>query len=250
MDKIRKKYYSLVKKFHKLETDISEHGIHEKRVILSKLIPIISVQKTKNINHRKKIFSLMGKLRNIQIQILIMKSTETYPGISDYITYLDKKELKFGHKIRKFFKKHKIVFPKITLEQNICIARIISQTVHSYNKIKHIVLSNNEYNAVTMHKIRKELKVFRYGIETISLEKSIDDEVFDQLKEYQDKLGEIQDYRILIENINVYKRKKRCVNPVNTTEFDIYLKKLIDNFSSDIDAFLSVCEQTTRIAVE
>jgi len=104
MDKIRKKYYSLVKKFHKLETDISEHGIHEKRVILSKLIPIISVQKTKNINHRKKIFSLMGKLRNIQIQILIMKSTETYPGISDYITYLDKKELKFGQKSGNFSK--------------------------------------------------------------------------------------------------------------------------------------------------
>ncbi len=192
----------------------------------------------------------MGKLRNIQIQILILKSSETYPGISDYITYLDKKEQKFGHKIRKFFKKHKVVFPKITLEQNMCIAGIKSQTVHSYNKIRQIALSDNEFNTVTMHKIRKEYKVFRYGIETISLVKSIDEEVMDQLKEYQNKLGEIQDYRILIENINVYKRKKRCVNPLNTSEFDIYLKKLIENFSSDMDAFLSVCEQTIRVALE
>lgn len=107
MDKIRKKYYSLVKKFHQLENDISDNAIHDKRVILCKVRAVLLVldTKEKHIHNGNKVFALMGKMRNLQVQRLILLSderkSETYP----YILYLEIKLKKNGQENQEVYQK-------------------------------------------------------------------------------------------------------------------------------------------------
>ena len=119
MDKIRKKYYSLVKKFHQLENDISDNAIHDKRVILCKVRAVILVLNTKekHIRNGNKVFALKGKMRNLQVQRLILHSGEIKSETIPYILYLERKLKKTGKKIRKFIRNHQIRFSEIDRTQ-------------------------------------------------------------------------------------------------------------------------------------
>ena len=250
MDKIRKKYYLLVKKFHQLENDISENGIHDKRVILCKLRAILLVldAKERSIRNGKKVFAQMGKMRNLQVQRLILLSderkSETYP----YILYLEIKLKKNGMKIRKFIRKHQVRFPEIDRTKKTDAEQIKSELLLAHDKLRKMIVAIDTYEAATIHKIRKSFKRFRYLIEILTVVKSVDKEILEKLKEFQDKLGEIQDYNMLIYGIRKFNQKNN--SPIDVSEFESNRNNLITNFSEEIDSFIAFCENTTLIAVE
>lgn len=250
MDKIRKKYYSLVKKFHQLENDISDNAIHDKRVILCKVRAVLLVldTKEKHIHNGNKVFALMGKMRNLQVQRLILLSderkSETYP----YILYLEIKLKKNGMKIRKFIRKHQVRFPEIDRTKKTDAEQIKSELLLAHDKLRKMIVAIDTYEAATIHKIRKSFKRFRYLIEILSIVKTVDKETLDKLKEFQDRLGEIQDFRMLIKGLNQFSLKIN--SPIDILPFERIQSKLISKFSEEIDCFAAFCEHTTLVAVE
>ena len=250
MHKIRKKNYSLVKKFHQLENDISDNAIHDKRVIFCKVRAVLLVldTKEKHIHNGNKVFALMGKMRNLQVQRLILLSgerkSETYP----YILCLENKLKKTGKKIRKFIRNHQVRFSEIDRTQKTDTEQIKSVLLLAHDKLRKIIVATDTYKAATIHKIRKSFKRFRYLIEILSIVKSVDKETLDKLKEFQERLGEIQDFRMLIKGLNQFSLKIN--SPIDILPFESIQSKLISKFSEEIDCFAAFCEHTTLVAVE
>ena len=85
-------------------------------------------------------------------------------------------------------------------------------------------------------------------IEILSIVKSVDKETLDKLKEFQDRLGEIQDFRMLIKGLNQFSLKIN--SPIDILPFESIQMDLISKFSEEIERFIAFCEQTTLIAVE
>ena len=251
MDRIIKKYYSLVKKFQKHDKDISEKGIHKKRIILCKVRSILSALdiKDKKIRNGKKAFRLMGNIRNIQIQIVILQPSEKEKEISRYLDYLDKKQNKSRSKYYTFIKQKKIRFPTINRHHNINIDNIKSQIALLHDNLIQNISSIIVYDAAAIHKIRKSFKIFRYMIENLSIVIDIDKNVIDKLKEFQDKLGEIQDYSMLTKGIKEFNRENKNY-PIDYFQFENYLNKLISNFSEEIDSLIAFCNQTRQLTSE
>ena len=75
MKRIEKNYNKLVKKFHKIKADTTENEIHDKRVILRRVFPILYFFKINpsKVKYGKTTFDLFGKLRDIQVQTLKLK---------------------------------------------------------------------------------------------------------------------------------------------------------------------------------
>ena len=85
-------------------------------------------------------------------------------------------------------------------------------------------------------------------IEILSIVKTVDKETLDKLKEFQDRLGEIQDFRMLIKGLNQFSLKIN--SPIDILPFESIQMDLISKFSEEIERFIAFCEQTTLIAVE
>ena len=59
---------------------------------------------------------------------------------------------------------------------------------------------------------------------------------------HQDKLGEIQDYEVLIRGIKKFWKKKEPGEEANTEVFEIAQNTLIECFENDISLFIEDCK--------
>lgn len=240
MNKIIKNYNSLVKKYKEIEKDSTEQEIHDKRVTLRRIFPILAVSKisSSKVKNGEKAFKLFGKLRDVQVQKLKLEKTEKTPEMIEYLAYLNEQELKLQEKVRKFCKNKKLVFPVIKKAIG-KKSKIYSKTDKLLNKLVEKVQLNSIDDAMDIHKIRIEFKKFRYMVEILSYIDKVDVEKFEKLKMYQDELGEIQDYEILIKGITKF-YKKRKLN-LNIELFEKEQDVLIENFDSELELFIAVC---------
>lgn len=240
-------YYNLlVGKFEKIERISTENETHDKRVILKRIFPIILAYGIglKKIKNGKKAFKLYGKLRDIQVQIIILKSKDNIQEFPDYFSFLKESELKLREDTTKFCKKHKVRFPKIAGSDEIDTVKIHRKIKKSQDKLTEIVQARLAGNGEVMHKIRLIFKNFRYWMETLALIEFVDGTLLEKIKNYQDRLGEIQDYEVLIEGINKFYENADDKEKSKVIRFETHQKQLIDNFKKEIPTVISVCSQT------
>ena len=243
MNTIKRKYNQLVKKYQKIENELTENEIHDKRVILRRIFPILAAYRVNpsKIKNGEKAFKLFGKLRDIQVQMLKLESLEQTPEIIKYHTYLKDFESDIKGKVGKFCKKKELEFPNIKKKSRIDPSKIISKTDKSLNKLIERIQSRSIDDAEDIHKIRIEFKKFRYRVEILSYLENIEESKLDMLKMYQDKLGEIQDYEVLITGIKKYCKKRKLEEDEMTGVFEQDQNILIENFDNQIELFIAVC---------
>lgn len=243
MNKIIKNYNLLVKNYQKIEKDSTEQEIHDKRVTLRRIFPILAVYKINpsNVKNGEKAFKLFGKLRDIQVQILKLESTEPTPETIEYLAFLKELELELQIKVQKFCKKKKLVFPSIKKKSKIDKAKIFKKVDKSFNKLVERMELQSIDDAEDVHKIRIEFKKFRYVIEILSYIEHIDEAKLERLKHYQDKLGEIQDYEVLIKGITKFYKKRKNGEELNIETFERDQNQLIENFDNELEMFVEVC---------
>lgn len=246
MKRIEKKYYNLVKKFHKIEADTTENEIHDKRVILRRVFPILNFYKINpsKVKFGKSTFELFGKLRDIQVQTLKLKKMEQTEDWIDYLHYLNELEQKYTKKIVKFSKKKPVEFP--SLKSSKINTSKINEKVHAKVKISFSkLLANNELStfekAKEIHKIRIALKKFRYTVEVLSYIEEIDEVKLEKLKAYQDELGEIKDYEVLIKGITRFYRKKELLVNAKIEVFEKEKILKIEQFRNEKEKCIEVC---------
>lgn len=243
MDSVIKNYNLQIKKFQKIEMDSSENEIHDKRVILRRIFPILAAYKIKpsKVKNGEKAFKLFGKLRDIQVQILKLESIDQTPEIIEYLAFLKVKESDLKEVVRKFCKKKELEFPTIKKKSTLNKSKILRKADKSLNKLIERIQSRSIDDAEDIHKIRIEFKKFRYKVEIISYLENIDPSGLDKLKIYQDKLGEIQDYEVLINGIKKYCKKRNLDEADMTGQFEQDQNTLIENFDNRIESFIAVC---------
>ena len=240
-------YYNLlVEKFEKIERISTENETHDKRVILKRISPIILAYGIglKKIKNGKKAFKLYGKLRDIQVQIIILKSKDSARKFPDYFSFLKDSELKLRENTTKFRNKHKVRFPEIAENAVIDKEKIHQKIKKSQNKLAEIVQSGLADNGKAIHKIRLIFKNCRYWMETLALVEFVDEPLLEKIKNYQDRLGEIQDYEVMIDGINKFYENSNDKKKAKVTQFERYQKELIDRFINETPGIISVCAQT------
>jgi len=244
MNTIIKNYNLQIKKFQKIEFSSSETEIHDKRVILRRIFPILAVYKIKpsKVKNGEKAFKLFGKLRDIQVQILKLESIDQTPEIMKYLAFLSEDEKELKEKVRRFCKKKELEFPTIKKKSTLEKSKVIGKTNKSLNKLIEIIQSRSIDDAEDIHKIRIEFKKFRYKVEILSYIEDIDDSKLEMLKMYQDKLGDIQDFEVLITGIKKYCKKRKLDADEMTELFEHDQNTLIENFDNQIELFIAVCK--------
>ncbi len=241
MNEIIETYNKLVRKYKKIEKDLSENEIHDKRVILRKVFPILSAYKInpRKIKNGEKAFELFGKLRDVQVQILTLERMGSIPEITNYYLFLKESELSQKENLRKFIKKKRLQFPVIKKKSGIDKTKILHKAEKSLSKIEKMIklwsIEDTEY----VHLIRIEFKKFRYQVEVLSNTTLIAKEKLDKIGLYQDKLGEIHDYEVLIDGITKFYKKRK--ENVSTDVFKEAQNKLIDEFILELEAFVQTC---------
>ena len=244
MNTIIKNYNLQIKKFQKIESDASIDEIHDKRVILRRIFPILAAFKINpsKVKNGEKAFKLFGKLRDIQVQILKLEIIDQTPEILEYLAALRDGEYELKEKVHKFCKKKELEFPTIKKKFKFNKSRIVDKTGKSLNKLIDRIQSRSIDDAEDIHKIRIEFKKFRYKVEILSYIENIDKSKLEMLKIYQDKLGEIQDYEVLINGIKKYCKKRKTDYTEMTELFEHDQNTLIENFDNQIELFIAVCK--------
>lgn len=245
MDSVIKNYNLQIKKFQKIEMDSSENEIHDKRVILRRIFPILAAYKIKpsKVKNGEKAFKLFGKLRDVQVQVLKLESIGKTPEIIEYLAFLKEKESELKDVVRRFFKKKELEFPTIKKKSTLNKSKIVRKTDKSLNKLIERIQSRSIDDAEDIHKIRIEFKKFRYKVEILSYLENIDPSALDNLKNYQDRLGEIQDYEVLISGIKKYCKKRNQDDIEMITQFEQDQNTLIENFDNQIELFIAACKK-------
>jgi len=249
MNTIKKKYNQLVKKYQKIENKLTENEIHDKRVILRRIFPILAAYKMNpsKIKNGEKAFKLFGKLRDIQVQMMKVESLEQTNELIKYHVYLKEFETELKGKVSKFCKKKELVFPVIKKKSKLETTKVISKTNKSLNKLIDRINSRSIDDAEDVHKIRIEFKKFRYRVEILSYLENIDESKLDMLKMYQDKLGDIQDYEVLINGIKKYCKKRKLEEDELIDVFEHDQDTLIENFDNQIELFIAVCRDVLNV---
>ena len=244
MNSVIKNYHLQIKKFRKIEMDSTENEIHDKRVILRRIFPILTAYKIKpsKVKNGEKAFKLFGKLRDIQVQILKLESIDQTPVIIDYLAFLKARESELKVVVRKYSRKKVLEFPTIKKKSTLNKSKIVRKTGKSFNRLIERIQSRSIDDAKDIHKIRIEFKKFRYKVEMLSYIEKINPSVLDKLKVYQDILGEIQDYEVLIKGIKKYCKKRKLDEVEMSGQFEQDQNTLIENFDNLIESFIGVCK--------
>jgi len=240
MEKILTHYRLLCSRYKEIEKKFSEKDIHDKRVILMRISSILSLYKinaSKIINGESS-FKIYGQLHNIQVQILKLKKISDPEDIYEYLDFLKIQEIRYIHKIAKFCKKKHIEFPAIN-EKKIGKTNIERKVLKRQKKVIELSKLINKKDADSIHEFRIEFKKFRYALEFLSIVKKIDFKNYEKIKQFQDLLGEIHDYEILIKGITKFYGKESAAMNKNLqilkNHKDLKIAILIKNRKKLID---------------
>jgi len=243
MNPINLNYDLLVKKYQKIEKESTESDVHERRVILKRIFFILIACKIdpSGIKNGEKAFKLFGKLRDLQFQVSKLESVEHTLEITEYFAFLKERESRLIEKVSKFCKKKRLRFPTIERKSDLNKYRIRGKAEKSLSKLIGRIQSTSIEEFCDIDKIRIEFKKFRYIVQILSYLDHIEKEKLDMMKMYQDKLGEIQDYEILMDGIKKYCKKRKLDADEMIGIFETDQNTLIENFDNQIELFIVVC---------
>ena len=247
MISIIENYHSLVKKFQAIEKGLSAEEIHDKRVLLRRIFPMLAAYniKASKVKNGEITFNLFGKLRDIQVQLENLEKSELPTELIEYQHFLKKREVKVQEKVRKFSKKKVIKFPKLDKDIPIDNAKLISKVNKQLEKLIEKIELLNIANVSDIHELRVEFKKYRYLIEILAMIESIDEAKINDLKTYQDLLGEIHDYEVLMDGIKAY-CKKRKLKDVDIEWLENKQNSLVGTFENDTEKLIEVCRNVIK----
>jgi len=244
MKSIIENYNLLVSKFQEMAQDTTPDEIHDKRVILRRIFPILTAFdiNPSKVKNGEKAFKLFGRLRDIQVQIERLENTEQYPQLIEYLEFLKEKEVKLKEKVCKFSKKKELKFPKIKKKKKVDAKKIKNKAIQQLNMLSEKIMSLQNFDVVEFHTIRIDFKKYRYLVEVLRYIESIDEAKLEEMKQYQDVLGEIHDYEVLISGIKKFYKKKKLDDPVDVDVLEKEQNTLEEKFENVAEQFIVICQ--------
>ncbi len=214
-------YYN--QNFKDVKKKFSEKSVHDLRATIRRFLAVLNVLNQEVSSgyvqllrkRLKKELKLYNPLRDNQVQMLkIEKLTPIYPILSNFYNFLTAKELEILNIIKSKLEEKSVdeineavFFLKLQLKQIIPKSQIskIALIKRAYDEYQSVLERSSQLdknNLDSFHKLRLAFKRFRYTMEFLKPLLNLTDTYFKQLKGFQDILGEIQDNRVLFENLN------------------------------------------------
>ena len=249
MNALIENYNLLVSKYQKIERDTREKTIHDKRVILRRIFPMLSVFKlsSSDLKHGEKSFKQFGKLRDTQVLIAKLQSIDQTPELIEYVAFLKKRELKLQKNTGQFCKKNRLIFPSIPKKTKVETSKITSNTDKLLNKLIGKLALRCVGDVNQIHKIRIAFKKYRYGVETLSIVETIGKTNLEKLKTIQDNLGEIHDLSLLIDGLKTFYCRNKLYSDGVIESFEAAQKGLIEKFDNEIESLITICRHAMTI---
>lgn len=264
--RLKRKDYN--KEFKKLKNgDRSADTIHNARVAgrrLNAMLKALSIISNSNINTKKlqkkvkKTRKKLGGTRDIQITRNFLVNNQekinnfNFDSFEKYYQQVQQKSLK---KTDKFINEFKIKKTNKKLKRSIksCFKNYNTQiSLHSlFKRIsseKENLLAEfellNRNDKSTFHQLRKDLKKMRYTLEILN-EIDIGNYNIDNYKDFQDRLGEIQDIEVIRNIISTKFHKKDGENNLKNlnTFLNYQQNELINNVINKKEIFLEMMNQ-------
>ncbi|MCX7735335.1 MAG: CHAD domain-containing protein [Candidatus Kapabacteria bacterium] len=214
-----------IRNFQDVKKKFSEKSVHDLRVTIRRFLAILNV-----LNHHisigyliilkkrlKKELKLYNPLRDNQVQMLKIESLSLqFPILMNYLEFLRAKELELLNSIKEKINlwsideiNEDVFFLKLQLKQELPKSRTgISDLVKSgYEEYLNVLERSaklDKNNLDSFHQLRLAFKRFRYTMEFLQPILNPPDSYFKELKGFQDILGDIQDNRVLLENLNYW----------------------------------------------
>lgn len=203
MEELLMYYRKICSSYKEIEYNFDEKSIHDKRVFLRRIFSLLNAC-GQPINLKfKTTFKFFGKLRNIQIQIIIAEGNGTI--LEEYLKYLKEKEAIVIKKLEDYVIKNPMEFEEFLINSKM-IKKISKDLKKKSKKLKKLVKKIN--SPKEFHNFRIVFKKFRYDLELFYISTNSDLEGLKDLKYYQDVLGEIQDLEVFIKSYKKFYSKK------------------------------------------
>lgn len=203
----------------------SEKSVHDLRVTIRRFLALLNVLNKDLTNgyikllrkQLKKELKLYNPLRDNQVQMIkIGKLSELFPILNNYLIYLSENELTILNSIKEKIDNkfaceinESVFFLKIQLKQmipksGITKNHLINAALNEYLSVLEMAKILNKNDLQSFHQLRIAFKKFRYTMEFLKPILNLSDNYYKKLKTFQDILGDIQDNRVLLENLNYW----------------------------------------------
>jgi len=249
MDSILQKYNLLTEKYQTIEVGSLKFDIQDRGNIIQQIFSLLSALKidAAKVKNGKKAIQLFEKLRDVQSQLRILENAQLNPELVSYLSVLKEKELQLKWKIQRFTKKKKIEFPEIKKKSKINKSKTLSKISKILEKLDSKVHSSFIDYPENVHKLRTLFLKFLYHVEILSYLDTVDNAKLDKLKLYQNQLGEIHDYEILMKGIARYFMKREWYEDKNIAIFEQEQNALYETFIYNVEGFIGECKAVIKL---
>lgn len=249
MDSILQKYNLLTEKYQTIEVESLKFDVQDRRNIIQQIFSLLSVLKidAAKVKNGKKAIQMFEKLRDVQSQLRILENAQLNPELVSYLSVLKEKELQLKWKVQRFTKKKKIEFPEIKKKSKINKSKTLSKINEILENLDSKVHSSFIDYPENVHKLRTLFLKFLYHVEILSYLDTVDNAKLEKLKLYQNQLGEIYDYEILMKGIARYFMKREWYEDKNIAIFEQEQNTLYETFIYSVEGFIGECKAVIKL---
>lgn len=215
--------------FKTCRRDFSEEAVHDLRVASRRLLatldlarvfsPRPSLQKTRR--ELKRFLDELDDLRDTQVQLVDFTDLlETFPQVKGIVKYLKKQEKKLLRAAEKELKKTRLAEisarvekARARLEAEIPAegfdAALLQSVDDAFGRAKQAYGQVEAAEAESIHRLRVAFKKFRYSVEAARpLLRKVPKKIFEDMHNYQSKMGDVQDTRVMLEMLAEFAERK------------------------------------------
>lgn len=222
---VKKRDEIFIKSTRKTIKNTNMKNIHDMRVAYRRFETSIETynyillkEKKLRFKNIKKVFKILGKMRDIQIQKGIIKDFKIGDQLSSYIEYLDKEFSNRDEEFKELLKQFSVVDMESYIKKILKVIKSESKKnpqklkkknlkkiyLKSKEEIVEILDSIDFEDVESIHIARLYLKKYRYRLEVISTEIKIPRYEVLIISKAQDLMGEIQDIENLLTSLEKF----------------------------------------------
>ncbi|MDH3253149.1 MAG: CHAD domain-containing protein [Ignavibacteria bacterium] len=252
------------KELQRCKKQCSEESVHDLRVATRRLVGWIDVilittpdKRLKKVRQMlKKQFDVLSPLRDIQVQILSVKTLlSRHPQLEPFLTILLLREQQLLKRIGRIVAAAETramsgVFASVkrTMRSRL-MTPAFRQAFHTalhgaaagaFTRSIDCLRKIDPGNAGSIHQLRVSFKKFRYLVEMLGPLLGVTKEQLKAMNAYQVKMGDVQDIEVLIGSINGFTLRRRRVRTVSLLPLH---QELARQRAERIDAFMRSSEE-------
>lgn len=248
--------------FNKVKSGFTEESVHDLRVSIRRLLALLNMINeilplsyfTEIRKILKKLIKALNPLRDTQVQIVFLsKAVYNYPSLFPFFQKKLSDEISCIENFKLLLNKFNaddleglFFFQKLDLKNQLLKTKVTFRSFeeHALKSFQNLLLASTQLKTedlISFHKLRLTVKRYRYIVEFLFDYINYPKQLLKKLKQNQNILGEIQDLRVLNEELNSFLNVNKDLIEFNDS-IRIDLRTLIFSKAENIQNSVSTFE--------